>query len=96
MYSLSRRVLIMLTGSVLISLLVAVTIYGLYGAPTTQQVSVAVADRADDPLDDREAPFFGHDTSSEREYELKQVHVVSRTMKSLETFVKRETCHRTH
>lgn len=74
MYSLSRRVVIMLTGSVLISLLVLVAVYGAYGAPTPEDVNgggrVAEILLQDDGLEEEQRAL--------RDYELKQVHVFFR------------------
>lgn len=73
MYSLSRRVLIMLTGSVVISLLIVVTIYGVNSAPSAAKKLVAVSDQLagdSDNSDDFER--------AAQDYELKQVHVVFR------------------
>lgn len=72
MYSLSRRVLIMLTGSVVISLLIVVTIYGVNSAPSPTKKLIEVADHqlaGDSDSEDYE--------KAARDYELKQVHVVS-------------------
>lgn len=76
MYSLSRRVLIMLTGSVLISLLVAVTIYGVYGAPSAKHVSVG--EHSEERHNGQEEPLLEYEDRAARDYELKQVHVVFR------------------
>uniref|UniRef100_A0A1W7R8D5 Putative lysosomal & prostatic acid phosphatase n=1 Tax=Aedes albopictus TaxID=7160 RepID=A0A1W7R8D5_AEDAL len=71
MYSLSRRVLIMLTGSVVISLLIVVTIYGVNSAPSTKKL-IEVSDQLSGGSD-------GDDYErAARDYELKQVHVVFR------------------
>lgn len=73
MYSLSRRVLIMLTGSVVISLLIVVTIYGVNSAPSPTKKLIEVADHqlaGDSDSEDYER--------AARDYELKQVHVVFR------------------
>ncbi|XP_058461270.1 venom acid phosphatase Acph-1 [Malaya genurostris] len=73
MYSLSRRVLIMLAGSVVISLFVLVTVYGVFGAPPSKEIGFN--DRFTDPpcgLDCADLAGVSWD------YELKQVHVVFR------------------
>ncbi|XP_065086234.1 venom acid phosphatase Acph-1 [Ochlerotatus camptorhynchus] len=76
MYSLSRRVLIMLTGSVVVSLLIVVTIYGVNSAPSATK-NVEVSDRANS--DQLSAGDDGDDCDrAARDYELKQVHVVFR------------------
>lgn len=76
MYSLSRRVLIMLTGSVVISLLIVVTIYGVNSAPSTKKL-IEVSDQLSGSSD-------GDDYErAARDYELKQVHVVSQMFSSL-------------
>lgn len=78
MYSLSRRVLIMMTGCVLILLLVAVAIYGVHGAPASELVNITVAERVEESRESREDPSPGYDDRAVREYDLKQVHVVFR------------------
>lgn len=77
MYSLSRRVVIMLTGSVLISLLVVMAVYGAYGAPSPKRVGHQHdgGDSSSDRL------LQGDELEEERalrDYELKQVHVFFR------------------
>ncbi|XP_039448381.1 prostatic acid phosphatase [Culex pipiens pallens] len=74
MYSLSRRVIIMLSGA--IALLVLVTIFGVYGAPTAEHL-LDVPDGGG-----AESRLQGDDLIEEdralRDYELKQVHVFFR------------------
>lgn len=67
MYYLSRRVLIMLTCSVLITTIVLFTAYGVYGAPSSEQ----------DFSSDEDADFWGS-PSRRATFELKQVHVFFR------------------
>lgn len=73
MYSLSRRVIIMLSGA--IALLVLVTIFGVYGAPTAEHLLDVPGGGG------AESRLQGDDLIEEdralRDYELKQVHVVS-------------------
>lgn len=59
----------MLTGSVVISLLIVVTIYGVNSAPTTTKKSIEVSDQLAGNSDLEKAA---------KDYELKQVHVVFR------------------
>lgn len=76
MYSLSRRVLIMLIGSVVISLLLVVTIYGVNSAPSvTKNVEVSDRTHGDQLSADEDGDDFDR---AARDYELKQVHVVFR------------------
>ncbi|XP_055609674.1 venom acid phosphatase Acph-1 [Uranotaenia lowii] len=72
MYSLSRRVVMMVTGSVVISLLVAVTVFGVYGAPAEQQEALSSVEEEIDDLS------LDSDHRFSREYKLKQVHVFFR------------------
>ncbi|XP_055528678.1 prostatic acid phosphatase-like [Wyeomyia smithii] len=78
MYSLSRRVLIMLSGSVLISLLVALIVYDVYGAPPSQAInSITVAERSEELPCDQDGLDCDVGRAA-RDYALKQVHVIFR------------------
>uniref|UniRef100_A0A2M4AMW9 Putative lysosomal & prostatic acid phosphatase n=1 Tax=Anopheles triannulatus TaxID=58253 RepID=A0A2M4AMW9_9DIPT len=68
MYYLSRRALIMVTCSMLITTIVLFTAYGVYGAPSSAE------DHSEDGFDE----FLTEDGSRASNYELQQVHVFFR------------------